>query len=146
MLENHNHLLLSNKNVFGVKTGFTNLAGDSLVCAAHTSVGDILTVVMHSNYMYVDTESLWAHARAITLGHESGGGAILGASVLPLPPKAPVQAMPVAVKAPSRDPRDDVRWGVLMIALALLTVITLTGRRRDPLREAAAYFEPRRRA
>jgi D-alanyl-D-alanine carboxypeptidase (penicillin-binding protein 5/6) len=146
ILENHNHLLLSNKSVFGVKTGFTNLAGDSLVCAAHTSVGDILTVVLHSNYMYADTESLWAHARAITLGHESGGGGILGASVLPLPPKAPVQALPAAAKAPSRDPRDDVRWAVLMIALAVLTVITLTGRRRDPLREAAAYLEPRRRA
>jgi D-alanyl-D-alanine carboxypeptidase (penicillin-binding protein 5/6) len=137
MLENHNHLLLSNRNVFGVKTGFTNQAGDSLVCAAHTSVGDILTVVLHSNSMYADTESLWAHAKARIVGAESGGGGIIGASTLPLPPKAPVEALPAAVKAPSGDPRDDVRWVVLMIALAVLTVSTLTRRRRDPLREAA---------
>jgi len=143
MLENHNHLLLTNKTVFGVKTGFTNLAGDSLVCAAHTSVGDILTVVMYSNYMYADTESLWAHARARILGAESGGGGILGAAVLPLPPKAPVQAMPAVAKATS-DPRDDIRWGVLMIALALLTVLTLTRRRRDPLGEAALLLEAHR--
>jgi len=144
ILENHNHLLLSNRNVFGVKTGFTNLAGDSLVCAAHTPVGDILTVVLYSPNMYGDTESLWAHARARVLGAESGGGGIIGASVLPLPPKAPVQALPALAKAASTDPRDDVRWGVLMIALALLTVLTLTRRRRDPLREAAALLETRR--
>ena len=136
MLENHNHLLLTNKNVFGVKTGFTNLAGDSLVAAAHTPVGDILTVVLHSNNMYGDTEALWEHAKARVLGAESGGGGILGATVLPLPPKAPIQAMPAVAKAATSDPRDDVRWVVLMIALAVLTVLTLS-RRRDRLRDAA---------
>jgi D-alanyl-D-alanine carboxypeptidase (penicillin-binding protein 5/6) len=146
MLINHNHLLQRDSRVFGVKTGFTNLAGNSLVCAAHTSIGDILTVVLHSNDMYGDTQSLWAHGRARTLGLESGGGGIPGATVLPLPPKAPVQALPHVPKVPTHDPRDDVRWGVLMIALAVLTVLTLTAhRRRDPLREAAdvhGWLEP----
>lgn len=145
MLTNHNHLLHSDKNVFGVKTGFTNLAGNSLVCAAHTTVGDILTVVLHSNNMYGDTQSLWAHSKAITLGAESGGGGITGAAVLPLPPAAPVQALPHVPKPSTNDPRDDVRWGVLMIALAVLTLVTLTSRRRDPLREAAdvhGWLEP----
>jgi len=145
-LVNHNHLLQSNKSVFGVKTGFTNLAGNSLVCAAHTSVGDILTVVMHSNAMYTDTESLWAHGKAITLGAESGGGAITGAAVLPLPPRAPVEALPSVPQVAANDPRDDVRWGVLMIALAVLTIATATARRRrDPLREAVdvhGWIEP----
>jgi D-alanyl-D-alanine carboxypeptidase len=137
-LINHNELLLHNQNVFGVKTGFTEHAGHSLVCAAHTSVGDILTVVMHSQNMYVDTQSLWEHGRARTLGAESGGGGITGASVLPLPPRAPVQALPAVPKKSTRDPRDDIRWAMLMVALAVLTVSTLVRRRTDPLREAAA--------
>ncbi len=137
-LFNHNQLLLRDQRVFGVKTGFTDNAGHSLVCAAHTSVGDILTVVMGSPDMYRDTQSLWDHGKARTLGAESGGGSISGATLLPLPPKAPEQALPVLAKKPGRDPRDDVRWAALMISLALLTVLTLVRRRPDPLREAAS--------
>jgi serine-type D-Ala-D-Ala carboxypeptidase (penicillin-binding protein 5/6) len=137
-LFNHNQLLMRDKRVFGVKTGYTDNAGHSLVCAAHTTFGDILTVVMKSPNMYTDTQSLWEHAKARTLGAESGGGTIAGTTLLPLPPKAPAQALPALAKKPASDPRDDVRWAGLMVALALLTVLTLFRRRTDPLREAAS--------
>ena len=130
----HNRLIRTNPNVIGVKTGFTNNAGHSLIAAATTDVGTLLTVVMGSpnaNH-YGETLALFDYGRALSVRGSSGGGAVEGFGRLPAPPPAPEDADLGVGPVNANDPRDDIRWALLMLTLALLSAAMLLRRRRSP--------------
>lgn len=139
IFDNHNKLIGTYPGAIGVKTGFTAQAGHCLITAARTPNGIAFTVVMASQNHYGDSKGLIEYAKQVELRVASGGGGIDVGRPLALPPTAPAFERVAAGPALGGfDPRDDVRWLGLMIAIAVLTLCTLGFRRRsEPLREAA---------
>lgn len=125
----HHKLIRSHPEVIGGKTGFTNKAGHCLISAARTDVGVLVTVVMASQDHYGDTLALFDHGRAVSLRQGSGGGAE-GYGRLPGPPSAPDIGLATAGVGDRSDPRDDLRWPLGMMTLALVTAALLLHTRR----------------
>jgi D-alanyl-D-alanine carboxypeptidase len=143
IFDNHNKLLNRYEGTVGVKTGFTAQAGHCLIAAARTAEGTMLTVVLSSQDHYADSIALFEHGKAATLRTAAGGGPAAGRP-LAAPPPAPGEDGAFG-SIPGLDPRDDVRWIVVMLVLAALTAATLGFRRAHPLRRAAdvhAWLEP----
>lgn len=134
----HHKLLRRDISVIGGKTGFTNQAGHSLITVADTPAGRLVAVVMGSSDQYAETSNLFAYGRARSVGEASGGGSVEGFGRLAAPPAPPDEALPLVAPRGS-DPRDDMRWSILMIVLALLTAATLISRRRTVTAEAGVY-------
>lgn len=141
---NHNKLLDRYEGAVGLKTGFTSLAGHTLISAARTSTGVLVTVVLDSQDHYADTTALFDYGKALALAEEPGGGGAEPTSLrLDRPPPAPADAGLMAaadVPAIGADPREDSRWVALMGLLALLCAATVVRvRRPDPIRQAAEH-------
>jgi D-alanyl-D-alanine carboxypeptidase len=131
----HHKLLMSNHNVIAGKTGFTNAAGHSLITVTRTRAGRLLTIVMGSQDQYGDTLRLIEYGKQVSEQQASGGGSVEGYGRLPAPPSPPHIALPHTPPVTAGDPRDDIRWSVLMMVLAFLTVVSVrSSRRRTPAR------------
>ncbi len=125
----HHRLVRQLPNVIGVKTGFTNNAGSCLISAATTPSGTLITVVMGSPNHYAETLSMFEYGKFVSARQTPGGGSVETYGRLPQPPAPPQDALAAApLGAP--DPRDDLRWAALMIALAAITATTLLWTRR----------------
>jgi D-alanyl-D-alanine carboxypeptidase len=128
----HNKLIRQDPSVIGVKTGFTNQAGHCLISAATTPAGTLITVVMGSPNHYAETLSMFEYGKSVSLREAAGGGSVDGFGRLPTPPAPPDEQL-AAAPLDSTDPRDDIRWALLMMTLALATAATLLlSRRRAP--------------
>ncbi len=127
----HHKLLLRNNNIKAGKTAFTNLAGHALMTVADTPAGRLIAVVMGSQDQYADTEWLFVYGKNVAARQASGGGSVRGFGPLQAPPSPPDNAFAQALPVDRNDPRDDIRWSILMMVLAGLTALTLiTSRRR----------------
>jgi D-alanyl-D-alanine carboxypeptidase (penicillin-binding protein 5/6) len=127
----HNKLIRQEPSVIGVKTGFTNNAGHCLISAATTPAGTLITVVMGSPNHYAETLSMFEYGKTVSLREAAGGGSVEGFGQLPAPP-APPDTTLAAAPVDRNDPRDDLRWALLMLTLALATAATLLWTRRHP--------------
>ena len=125
----HHRLVRDVPEVIGLKTGFTNNAGHSLISAERTPAGTFLTVVMGSPDQYGETLALFRYGRYWST-RGAGGGGVDGFGFLPGPPKAPETALP-SLTLDASDPRDDIRWAILMMALALICAAMLVTARRQ---------------
>lgn len=125
----HHRLIRSHSNVIGGKTGFTNDAGHCLITGARTPAGVVVAVVMGSQDHYRDTLSLFEYGKAAART-SAGGGGIDGFGRLPAPPVAPDVDLPDLALTDTNDPRDDARWALLMMTLALAFAAMLLARRR----------------
>lgn len=130
----HHRLIRTHDNVIGVKTGFTNNAGHCLISALRSPVGTLATVVMGSQDHYRDTLALFEYGKTVQVDQASGGGGIEGFGRLPAPPAAPDVDLPAGALHSQNDPRDDLRWPILMMGLALVCAAMLlsTRRRQQP--------------
>lgn len=127
----HHKLLLQDQSIVAGKTAFTNQAGHGLITVADTSAGRLVSVLMGTQDQYNDTRWLFDYGRSVSSQRASGGGSVEGYGRLPVPPAAPDLALPLGAPPNRNDPRDDMRWSVLMIVLAGLTALMLlTSRRR----------------
>jgi len=124
----HHRLIRTHPNVIGMKTGFTNHAGHCLISALRSDGGILVTVVMGSLDHYRDTLSLFEYGKSVKVSQ--GGGGVEGFGRLPVPPLAPDIGLPVGALGDRRDPRDDIRWALLMMGLALATAALLLQTRR----------------
>ncbi len=142
IFDNHNKLIGQYPGAVGVKTGFTEQAGHCLITAARTPEGIAFTVVMGSQDHYADSTALIDYAKRVEVRVASGGGGIDVGGVLTRPPAAPLhQDLAAASAGDGWDPRDDVFWLALMVAIALGTLATIGFRgRSQPLRAAADVF------
>ena len=125
----HHKLIRQEPSVIGVKTGFTNNAGHCLISAATTPAGTLITVVMGSPNHYAETLSMFEYGKSVALRQAAGGGSVEGFGRLPAPP-APPDAGLAAAPVDTNDPRDDLRWALLMMALASVTAASLLWTRR----------------
>jgi D-alanyl-D-alanine carboxypeptidase len=147
----HHKLIRTHPEVIGVKTGFTDNAGHCLISAARTDVGVLVTVVMGSQNHYQDTLSLFDYGRSSE--RTEGGGGAEGFGRLPAPPAPPDIGLAAGGLRDGSDPRDDLRWALLMMTLALGTAALLlhTRRRQQPaavdvwIAELARASAPERR-
>lgn len=143
IFDNHNKLIGRYPDAVGVKTGFTANAGHCLVAAARTAEGIAFSVVMDSQDHYRDSGALLDYAKTLEVRIGSGGGGVDIGRALSAPPPLPEAQ---AITVPGVDPRDDVRWLVVMLVITVLTLGTIGFRRRsNPLRDAAdvlAWVEP----
>ena len=128
--DHHHKLLLSNDNIVLGKTAFTNQAGHGLITVANTPAGRLIAVVMGSDDQYADTLSMIEYGKSVSARRASGGGSVEGFGQLALPPAPPDEALASPVQPGPSDPRDDLRWSVLMMTLAALTAWTLLSNRR----------------
>lgn len=146
IFDNHNKLVLRYPDVIGVKTGFTANAGHCLVAAARTAEGIAFSVVMDSQDHYRDSRALLDYAKTLEVRVASGGGGLDIGRALSAPPPLPPAQLPAVAAVAGLDPRDDVRWFVVMLVITVLTLGTIGFRRRsNPLRDAAdvlAWVEP----
>lgn len=146
IFDNHNKLIGRYAGAIGVKTGFTENAGHCLITAARTPEGLAFAVVMDSQDHYKDTTALIDYAKAVEVRVGSGGGGVDSGQVLEAPAPMPDDAPVAAPSLPGTDPRDDIRWVIVMFVLAGLTLSTVGVRRRgDPVRDAAEvlpWLEP----
>ncbi len=147
---NHNKLIDRYPDVTGMKTGFTNNAGHSLIASVDAPEGRFLSVVMGAADHYGATAALFDHAKAKaiapapdvgTASNESEAaeaGAVLGTP--PPPPRAVPESVAAAATASSGPGEDGALWAALMAVLAAGMLLTmLRGRRAHPLREAAQF-------
>jgi D-alanyl-D-alanine carboxypeptidase len=131
--EHHHKLVLHNDNIVLGKTAFTNQAGHGLITVTDTPAGRLITVVMGSNDQYGDTLRMVEYGKTISARQASGGGAVHGFGTLLRPPAPPDDELAAPVLPSSSDPRDDVRWSILMLVLAGVTAyLLITSRRRAP--------------
>lgn len=128
--DHHHKLLLSNDNIVMGKTAFTNLSGHGLITVADTPAGRLIAVVMGSNDQYDDTLSMIEYGKSVSARQASGGGSVEGYGRLATPPHPPDLAMSAPVTPGRSDPRDDLRWSILMMTLAALTAWSLVTNRR----------------
>jgi D-alanyl-D-alanine carboxypeptidase (penicillin-binding protein 5/6) len=150
---NSNKLLARYQGAVGVKTGYTNRAGNCLAAAADTPSGRMLTIVFRSPDHYGDTAALMDFAKALRLAPTAQGdrgepadpgGIVLpdpGGVVLPDPPPAPAVPLNLA-SAPARTVVDPsgYRWAAFMALLGAAMLLTLyRPRRAHPLQEAAQF-------
>lgn len=130
----HNKLIRSHDNVIGIKTGFTNQAGHSLISGATTPAGTLVTVVMGSPDHYGETLSLFEFGKSSASRTAAGGGPAdsAGFGFLAEPPLSPDLDETPALAIDDGDPRDDLRWPLAMTTLAALAAATLLATaRRD---------------
>jgi D-alanyl-D-alanine carboxypeptidase len=135
----HHKLLRRDPSVIAGKTGFTNQAGHSLITVADTSAGRLVAVVMGSSDLYTETSNLFTYGKMRSSGEASGGGSVEGYGRLPAPPAPPDEALPLVAPRGS-DPRDDMRWSILMMVLGLFTGATLISRRRRSVTADAGVY------
>ncbi len=128
--DHHHKLLLSNANIVAGKTAFTNNAGHALMTVADSPAGRLIAVVMGSNDQYRDTLSMIEYGKSVSARQASGGGAVRGFGQLATPPTPPDSELAAPVSPSSTDPRDDMRWSILMLVLAGLTAYLLVASRR----------------
>lgn len=147
---NHNKLFDRYPDVTGVKTGFTNNAGHSLIAAVDAPEGRFLSVVMGAVDHYTASQALFDHAKtkatapAPDVGTASAASdaeepeAVLGTP--PPPPRAVPEPVAAALPTSSDSDENGFLWAALMAVLAAGMVLTmLRGRRANPLREAAQF-------
>jgi D-alanyl-D-alanine carboxypeptidase len=129
----HHDLVRKNPTITGGKTGFTNNAGHCLMSTATTPAGTLAVVVMGSANIYADTLSLVEFGKSVNTS-QAGGGSVEGFGRLPAPPVAPDIDLPLGEPASANDPRDDIRWALLLMALGVVTAAMLlqTRRRQQP--------------
>jgi serine-type D-Ala-D-Ala carboxypeptidase (penicillin-binding protein 5/6) len=144
--DNHNKLIGSYPGAIGVKTGFTNNAGNCLVAAAALPTGRFLTVVMGSPNHYGETRSLFSYGSALNAAQTQAvpePAAQDPGPRLASPPRKPVVPLPAP---PMTADVADPRWAAAAAMLAAAMLATLVrAKPRHPLREAAAlhaYLEP----
>ena len=131
--DHHHKLVLRNTNIVIGKTAFTNQAGHGLITVADTPAGRLIAVVMGSNNQYGDTLSMIEYGKSVSARQASGGGAVRGFGQLVNPPAPPDEELAAPITSSSSDPRDDMRWSILMLVLAGLTAYMLiASRRRTP--------------
>jgi D-alanyl-D-alanine carboxypeptidase len=131
--DHHHKLLLRNDSIVMGKTAFTNNAGHGLISVADTPAGRLITVVMGSADQYGETLSMIEYGKSVAARQASGGGSVRGFGQLLVPPAPPDEALAAPLSPSSSDPRDDMRWSILMLVLAGLTAFMLiTSRRRTP--------------
>ena len=144
---NHNKLLARYPGTIGVKTGFTEQAGHSLIAAAETPANTLLSVVLGSQDHYADTTSMFEYGKNLILSTGSGGGGP-DRKLLPVPPEAP--SIPGlgrggAIES-AFDPRDSSWWTWMVVVLAFAAAASAVIRRpAHPLARAAefhAWLEP----
>ena len=145
VLTNHNFLLGRYPGMIGVKTGYTVHAGHSLITAVQTPQSLLLSVVMNSPNLYVETGALLDYGKAVELGSvPGGGGPELPAAHLSMPPVAPTleaRALRRSTAPLAKDPRDEPLWSLLLTGLTAVTALSVLVRRRTSrLQEAAAYY------
>lgn len=133
-ITNHNKLIGSHPGATGVKTGFTNQAGRSLLAAEAVSGNRLLSVVLSATDQYEETKSLFAYG-ATRIGRPM---ARLG----PPPPAPAAEGVPAPVPEPITDSRTSApyRWAALMAVLAAAMLATLHRSRALP--EATWRLEP----
>lgn len=143
---NHNKLVGTYPDAIGVKTGFTNNAGHSLISAVDAPEGRFLAVVLGARDHYAASRALFDHAKALAVApppepEAQGGGAGDGASVLSTPPPAPHPPSDGAIVASaSLDGDESFLWAALMALLAAGMLLTMIrARHPHPLREAAQF-------
>jgi D-alanyl-D-alanine carboxypeptidase len=129
LYDHHHRLLLRNDSIVLGKTAFTNNAGHALMTVADTPAGRLIAVVMGSGNQYGDTLSLIEYGKIASARQAAGGGSVEGYGQL-LPPPLPPDTEFASAPGPRTDPRDDVRWSILMIICALATAYLLITRRR----------------
>jgi serine-type D-Ala-D-Ala carboxypeptidase (penicillin-binding protein 5/6) len=130
--DHHHKLLLRNDSVVMGKTAFTNQAGHGLITVADSPAGRLIAVVMGSNDQYGDTLSMIEYGKTVSARLASGGGSVRGFGQLAVPPSPPVDALAAPVTPSSSDPRDDMRWSILMLVLAAVAAYMLLASRRRP--------------
>lgn len=136
--DHHHKLVLRNGSIVMGKTAFTNNAGHALMTVADTPAGRLVAVVMGSADQYGDTMSMFEYGESVSARLASGGGAVRGFGQLLVPPAPPDESLAGPALPSSSDPRDDVRWSILMLALAALSVYLLVAsRRRAPVLAAS---------
>lgn len=134
-IKHHHKMVGSDPRAIGVKTGFTNQAGHSLMSAASTSGRRLLSIVLGANDQYAETKSLFAFGSSHLA---TSASTTLGA--LPPPPEA--EGILAPRQPSSVDPRDagPFRWTAIMALLAAAMLATLhRAGRTHPLDEAAWY-------
>lgn len=147
---NHNKLFARYPDVIGMKTGFTNNAGHSLIAAIDAPEGRFLSVVMGAADHYGATQALFDHAKAKATAPPPDVGTATAANdgaqptaVLatpPPPPRAVPEPVAAAATASSEPDEDGFLWAALMAVLAAGMLLTmLRGRRTHPLHEAAQF-------
>lgn len=129
LYDHHHKLLLRNESIVMGKTAFTNNAGHALVTVADTPAGRLMAVVMGSADQYGDTLSMFEYGKTVSARLSSGGGSVEGFGQLLSPPDAPDESLQAA-PGTRTDPRDDIRWSIMMIVLAAGTAYLLITRRR----------------
>jgi D-alanyl-D-alanine carboxypeptidase len=130
----HHDLVRTNPTVLiGGKTGFTNQAGQCLISIARTPAGSFAIVLMGAGNTYGETLSLIEYGKTLYARRGAGGGSIEGFGRLPGVPVAPDIDLPFS-GVDVNDPRDDLRWPLLMMALALIAagMLLQTRRRQQP--------------
>jgi D-alanyl-D-alanine carboxypeptidase len=130
--DHHHRMLRTNANIVMGKTAFTNNAGHGLITVANTPAGRLIAVVMASSNQYADTTSLFEYGKEVSAREASGGGSVAGFGQLAQPPAPPDDELAAGPAPGESDPRDDLRWSVLMIALALVTAWSLLRTRKRP--------------
>lgn len=130
LYDHHHKLLLRNDSIVLGKTAFTNNAGHALMTVADTSAGRLIAVVMGSANQYGDTLSMLEYGKTVSARQASGGGSVEGYGRLAAPPAPPNGGLAAGAPGPRSDPRDDLRWSILMIVLAAATAYLLITRRR----------------
>ena len=131
--DHHHKLVLRNDAIVFGKTAFTNNAGHALMTVADTPAGRLIAVVMGSADQYADTLSMIEYGKSVSARQASGGGPVRGFGQLAVPPEPPDEQLAAPVSPSSSDPRDDMRWSILMLVLTGLTAYLLVAsRRRTP--------------
>ena len=130
--DHHHKLLLRNESIVMGKTAFTNQAGHGLITVADSPAGRLIAVVMGSNDQYADTLSMIEYGKDVSARLASGGGSVRGFGQLAAPPSPPVEALAAPVSPSSSDPRDDIRWSILTLALTAIAAYMLLASRRRP--------------
>ena len=114
--EHHHKLLLRNDTIVMGKTAFTNQAGHGLITVADTPAGRLIAVVMGSNDQYGDTlvDDRVRQERLRAAGVRAAA-ASAGSDNSAEPPAPRTSISPSPVTPSSSDPRDDIRWSILML-------------------------------
>jgi D-alanyl-D-alanine carboxypeptidase len=135
VVRNHNRLLGRYEGTFGVKTGYTNQAGNCLIAAARLGTGTALTVVLHAGDHYAETKSLFELYKT----HPVPVPALRLATPRPTP--APRAASLGARSVSSR--AGQLGWAAFpMGLLGAAMLLTVRPRRKTHPIEQAAQFHP----
>ena len=146
-LPNHNRLLAQDRTVIGIKPGYTQLAGQTLVTEAVRDGRTMLVVLLDDNGtdIYSDAEGLFNQGFATPVADEAGGETL---PPVRTPSIAASSAPTAAVSARAKPPRTAVTHSYSWKRLELFAVAGVGGtvyfRRRSVRRrrEARRAFNP----